>query len=66
MTIVKRLRPGNHGVAVLFTLPVVIWQTVTSLTATERAVWILWIWIGWAAVWFRSRKDRRSVNEVSA
>ena len=65
VTIVKRLRPGNHGAAVLFTMPMVIWQTITSLTVTERAVWILWIWIGWALASFFSRRNQRSVSKVN-
>jgi cytochrome c biogenesis protein CcdA len=64
--IVKRLRPRTHGFQVLFTLPVAVWQTLGSLTRTERVVWIAWIWAGWLIViLFRSRK-LSDVNSISA
>lgn len=44
VTIVKRLRPRNHGISLPFTLPVLLYQTVGSLTLAERVVWLLWIW----------------------
>ena len=42
--IVRRLRPGVHGIAVAGTLPVMLYQIVGSLTSVERVVWILWLW----------------------
>lgn len=44
VTIVKRLRPRNHGMSLPFMLPVVLYQTIGSLTLAERGVWLLWIW----------------------
>ncbi|MEP6507758.1 MAG: hypothetical protein ABJC63_05985 [Gemmatimonadales bacterium] len=44
VTIVKRLRPRNHGLSLPFTLPVMLYQTIGSLTFVERGVWLLWIW----------------------
>lgn len=42
--IVRRLRPTVHGVSVAATLPVMLFQIVTTLTTAERFVWIAWIW----------------------
>jgi len=44
VTIVKRLRPRNHGMSLPFTLPVLLYQMIGSLTLGERSVWLLWIW----------------------
>lgn len=44
VTIVKRLRPRTHGVSLPLTLPVMLYQTIGSLTLAERGVWLLWIW----------------------
>ncbi|MEO5902741.1 MAG: hypothetical protein ABIQ55_01885, partial [Gemmatimonadaceae bacterium] len=44
VTIVKRLRPRNHGATLPLTLPVVLYQTIGSLTVAERGVWLLWFW----------------------
>ena len=60
VTIVQRLRPRTHGASVMFTLPVLAWQTLASLTTTERVVWIVWIWIAWfLATALRSRRKPR-------
>ena len=42
--IVVRTRPRAYGVALPFTLPVVAYQTLGSLTMAERVSWIVWIW----------------------
>jgi len=44
VTVVKRLRPRTVGVSTAFTLPIGVFQTLGSLTATERVVWLGWIW----------------------
>ena len=67
VTIVQRLRPRTHGPAVIFTLPVVVWQILASLTTPERVVWIAWIWVAWLlAVALRSRRTARVSGAVSA
>ncbi|HEX2722431.1 MAG TPA: hypothetical protein VHM24_05900 [Gemmatimonadaceae bacterium] len=50
VTIVKRLRPRNHGVAIVWTLPVALWQMIGSLAAAERIAWLVWIWGLWGAM----------------
>ena len=45
VTIVKRLRPRTHGATLPFTLFVAAYQILASLTLSERAVWLLWIWL---------------------
>ncbi|MEO7368997.1 MAG: hypothetical protein ABIZ36_13660 [Gemmatimonadaceae bacterium] len=44
VTIVKRLRPRNYGLYLPLTLPVMLYQTIGSLTIAERGIWLLWIW----------------------
>ena len=44
VTIIKRLRPRNHGLSLPFTLPVFVYQIFGSLTIAERGVWLIWIW----------------------
>ena len=56
VTIVKRLRPRTAGLSAPLTLPVVLYQTVGSLTTAERGVWLVWIWaIALAASLLRPR-----------
>ncbi len=43
--IVLRTRPGTYAASVAFTLPVIIYQTVGSLTLAERVSWLVWIWV---------------------
>lgn len=43
-TIVIRTRPRIHGAMVLFTFPIILFQTVGSLTVAERLSWLGWIW----------------------
>lgn len=45
VTIVRRRRPSVHGVSLAATLPVIVYQTIGTLTFTERLVWLAWIWI---------------------
>ena len=44
VTIIRRTRPGLHGLAVAGTLPVLAYQIIGSLTIPERAIWILMAW----------------------
>jgi hypothetical protein len=44
ISIVRRLRPSVHGPEVVATLPIVLYQSVATLTGAERLVWILWLW----------------------
>lgn len=43
-SIVMRTRPRTYDALVVFTLPVIIYQTLGSLTIAERVSWLLWIW----------------------
>ena len=43
-TIVMRTRPRTHDASLPFTLPVIAYQTLGSLTFAERISWLLWIW----------------------
>ena len=58
VTIVKRLRPRTHGPAIAFTLPVGIFQTLSTLTTAERVAWIVWTW-GIAIIVSATRQKRR-------
>lgn len=57
VTIVKRLRPRTHGPAIALTLPVGIFQTVGSLTSTERLVWIAWTWVTFVILYVRKQRQ---------
>ena len=43
-SIVMRTRPRTHDALVVFTLPVILYQTLGSLTTAERVSWLVWIW----------------------
>ncbi|HEY0241242.1 MAG TPA: hypothetical protein VGC52_01130 [Gemmatimonadaceae bacterium] len=43
-SIVMRARPRAHDALVVFTLPVIVYQTLGSLTVAERVSWLVWIW----------------------
>ena len=42
--IVMRTRPRTHDASLPFTLPVIAYQTLGSLTFPERISWLVWIW----------------------
>jgi hypothetical protein len=55
--IVMRPRPRTHGGLVVFTLPVILFQAMASLTLPERMVWLAWIWgIAFLASVIRGRR----------
>lgn len=55
VTIVKRLRPGTHGISLPLTLPIAAYQTIGSLDIRERGVWLVWIWLMTLVVVVRRR-----------
>jgi predicted metal-dependent phosphoesterase TrpH len=55
--VVQRVRPRTHGLTLPFTVPVLVGQTLMTLTAGERVVWIMWIW---AVVLLRSLIRRKT------
>jgi hypothetical protein len=55
VTIIKRVRPQTHGIALPLTLPIAAYQTVGSLTWPERGVWLIWIWLATFVVFVRRR-----------
>ncbi|MDO8501192.1 MAG: hypothetical protein Q7S20_05075 [Gemmatimonadaceae bacterium] len=63
VTIVKRARPSTHDATLAFTLPIMAHQIVGSLTAAERAAWLVWIW-GTAAIvmYMRRRRAARAIS----
>jgi hypothetical protein len=59
--VVERRRPTFATPPSLpFTLPVVIAETVASLTFAERIVWVVWIWTGWLLAGALKRRRRRA------
>jgi hypothetical protein len=44
LTIVQRTRPRTHDRSLPVTLPVLLFQLFGSLSKSERAVWLIWIW----------------------
>lgn len=61
--VVQRVRPTTHGLTLPFTVPVLAGQTLMTLTAGERVVWIMWIW---AVVLLRSLIRRRAESRRHA
>lgn len=55
-TIVMRARPRTHGASLPFTLPVIAYQTLGSLTPGERLSWLLWVWAVPLILRFRRKK----------
>lgn len=57
----ERVRPRTSGMMLPLTLPVILTQTLRTLTLGERAVWILWIWsVGAVAAVARGRRKKSS------
>ena len=57
---------GGHALELTLTLPLVTWGMLTTLSADERVVWVIWIWAIVLAVrlttpWRRRRRLRRVV-----
>jgi len=55
--VVERVRPRTHGLTLPLTVPVLAGQTLMTLSAGERVVWIVWIW---AVVLIQSLIRRRT------
>jgi hypothetical protein len=55
--VIQRVRPRTHGWTLPFTVPVLVGQTLMTLTGGERVVWIMWIW---AVALVRSRIRRKT------
>ncbi len=67
VTIVKRLRPRTHGLGVILTFPVALWNMIASLTLAERVVWLSWIWATWViGGMLRSQRYGEVASEVAA
>jgi hypothetical protein len=43
--VVMRTRPRTYAASIAFTLPLIVYQTLGSLTLAERASWLVWIWV---------------------
>ena len=65
VSVVERRRPTGTGLALAFTVPVMIVQIVRALTLPERLVWFAWIWA--LALPFYARPPRNTLrsNKVS-
>jgi len=50
---------GSHPVELALTLPLVAWRMLTTLSADERVMWLVWVWGIAGVVWLvRSRRAR--------
>ena len=54
--VVERTTAGASPVAVAFTLPVVVWTVMRTLSPPERLAWLAWIWVPWAIGVIRRRR----------
>jgi hypothetical protein len=57
---------GSNALEMAFTLPIVTWGMLTTLSTDERVMWIVWVWALTAAwhltrTWRRRRRVRRVV-----
>jgi hypothetical protein len=53
----RRADPGASAIALAATVPVVAWSMLTTLSGSERLVWISWIWAAWAIVVLARRRS---------
>ena len=54
--------PGNNPVALSGTLFASPWRLLTTISNDERIVWIAWVWLGWAALWWNRRRRARMAS----
>jgi hypothetical protein len=40
----RRVADGASPIALAFAAPVVLWRMLTTLTADERVMWLVWVW----------------------
>jgi hypothetical protein len=57
---------GGNVFETALTLPIVSWRMMTTLSADERVMWVVWVWVlalGWhlTSQWRRRRRLRRVV-----
>jgi hypothetical protein len=54
--VVERTTAPSSPIAVAFTLPVVTWTVMRTLSSPERVMWLVWMWVPFAVVDARRRR----------
>ena len=54
--VAERTTAGASPVALAFTMPVVVWTVMRTLSSPERVAWLFWIWIPVIAAWLIRRR----------
>jgi hypothetical protein len=58
--VVERTTASASPVALAFTLPVVVWTVLRTVSSAERVAWLFWIWIPVIAAWLIRRRNASS------
>jgi hypothetical protein len=54
--VAERTTAGASQVALAFTMPVVVWTVMRTLSPSERVAWLCWIWIPVLVAWLIRRR----------
>jgi hypothetical protein len=54
--VVERTTASASPVALAFTLPVVLWTVLRTISSPERIAWLAWIWIPVIVGWYLRRR----------
>jgi hypothetical protein len=57
--VVERTTASNSPVAVAFTMPVVVWTVMRTLSVAERVAWLFWLWIPVLVAWLIRPRSQR-------
>jgi hypothetical protein len=58
--VAERTTAGAGPISVAFTMPVVVWTVMRTLSPGERIAWLFWIWIPVLAAWLIRRRKALS------
>jgi hypothetical protein len=58
--VAERTTASASPVALAFTLPVVVWTVLRTLSSPERVAWLFWIWIPVIVAWLIRRRTAPS------
>jgi hypothetical protein len=57
--VAERTTASASPVALAFTMPVVVWTVMRTLSTSERFAWLAWIWIPAIAIWLIQRRQNQ-------
>lgn len=56
--VVERTTAGASPMALAFTMPVVAWTVLRTISPNERIAWLFWIWVPVLTAWLIRRRSR--------